>query len=187
VRGTIKFALVALLLLVDAGNKALGGEFKWCLGDGVFCAETPIEMVGSSCGETFYVTRGRVSTPVLSDSGTVTVAIKTWMKDDTYLLPVYVELVPTDSCSTRGRLSRFFLLEARGTFACGGLSQSIGPIKLATYVPLGMSYTIQLTFFEGWPTPWVRSVAVSCLHVTTTGGSSDVVASTWGDVKRVYR
>ncbi len=182
------WSAVGLVLLTAGGaGRVVGAEITWHLQSGVFCAESTIENVGTSCGEVFCFARGRVSSPVLIGGDSLTVAIKTWMPDFSYAQPVYVELVATDSCSTRGLLPRYLLIAPHGTEACGGVWQSIGPVDLRWYLYPGERYTIQLTFIDTDPPPFGRSTAVSSLQVTTDSVVSGVWPSTWGDVKRLYR
>ena len=175
---------VALLLLSET-VVAQEADFYGCLGDGVFCTESEVTQVDTSCGQDFFFSRGRVSTPPLLAVGPITVGVQTRVVGQSHIIPVYVEIARVPECRTTGVYVHYTVLVARGSETCGGVWESIGPIDLSRYVLLGELYTIQLTFFDADVVPFARSVALSCVQVTSH--PTALHSSSWSRAKTLYR
>ena len=181
-----RFAGLIGLFVVATQAGAQPTEFYGCLADSVFCSERPGEFVESSCGSDFYFFNGRVSTPVLRAAGPVTIAVNTRVVNMHYKYPLYVEIVWTPNCEPTGIHTRTLVMDARGLRSCGGVWESLGPFAISpSFVPEGDLYTVQLTFIESDPPPFGRSVAVSCVRVTSEQPS--IAHAEWGLIKSLFR
>ena len=182
-----------VLLIAAATVLAQEVELDHCLRDTEFCSETPVAVVDSSCGQVFQAYRGRLSWAPLRNAGPVTVEVQTHRKNLLTSFPLYVEIVAfidsTLECETRSAVS--VVLVAQGTYQCGGIWESVGPIDLTQHsIPLGALYRVQLEFFATLPDVhgvFRSSVGVSCVRVTTHPDPTAVRPGSWTVLKSLYR
>jgi hypothetical protein len=137
------------------------------------------------CGETFHYYRGRISW-LLRAVGPITVSVKTRIGPFS-VFPLYVEIARalTPECIDDG--IGYVVLVAEGSIECGGVWQTVGPLDITRWTPLGSLYRIQVVALDGNPVPNARSVGLACVRVTTTPTTSAVQASSWTRVRNLYR
>jgi hypothetical protein len=151
------------------------------------CSEKPGELLEGSCGENFFFYPGRVSWDPLVAVGPISISVQSRLGFDASPMPLYVEIVtnlPDSTCQTVAG-SPYVIMTSYGATECGGIWQTIGPIDLKRYVPIGGLYAIRLSFIEGWPTPFARSPAVSRIKVKLH--STPVTLTSWTILKRIYQ
>ena len=176
-------AAVTCFLAVDAWAQET--ELFSCLDDSAFCRESTGEVVDQSCGLTFRFFRGRISW-VLQATGPISVSVRTKVAVSSYL-PVYIQIarVLDQTCALAG--PPYLILVAEGSVECGGIWETVGPIDITRFTPIGSPYRIIVDAFDGHPVPNARSVGLACIRVTTTAQANTLDGNSWASVKALYK
>jgi len=103
------------------------------------------------------------------------------------VLPLYVEIkgyADSLGCTPEGAGQVIFITRSLDT--CGGVWESVGPVEITRFTPLGSFYRIQVAFLQAYPPHWdIRSPALRCIRVTV---APDAIASTsWSNLKILFR
>ncbi len=103
------------------------------------------------------------------------------------MLPLYVEIkgyVDSLGCTPEG--AGQVILITRSLDQCGGVRESVGPIDIRRFTPLGGFYRIQVGFLEAYPPHWdIRSPSLRCIDVTVD--PTVITAMTWSHLKTLFR
>ncbi|HZM17083.1 MAG TPA: hypothetical protein VFE28_13860 [Candidatus Krumholzibacteria bacterium] len=182
---TFVVRLLFTTLLCTAGI-AQNTELHSCLPDTSACVESEGVPV-SSCG-VFWFHRGYVSWAPLRAVGPITIALETYDGSSFgNVLPLYVEIkgyADSLGCTPEGAGQVIFITRSLDT--CGGVWESVGPVEITRFTPLGSFYRIQVAFLQAYPPHWdIRSPALRCIRVTV---APDAIASTsWSNLKILFR
>lgn len=181
------FLAISLLIGLCKPSFTQNTELYSCLPDSTACVESQDQLIADICsGSFFHFHRGRVSWPPLRAVGSTTVSIQTYGADN--LLPLYLEIVPVaDSVTCLPMQNGHVILETRSLAQCGGLWETVGPIEITRFTPIGSFYRVQLVFLEGYPPSsfGLRSPGLGCIRVTAKPTSMH--AHSWGAVKLLYQ
>jgi hypothetical protein len=134
------------------------------------------------CNRNYAFYRGRVAWYPLRCVGPVTIEVNAAAHVQNRY-PLYIEIVPSGSspCLDPG----YVVMIARGRFDCDPW-ESIGPIDITRFVPLGSSYTLQVVFFHTVD-GFLESPGLDCIRLTAHPVLSALSQSTWARVKRLYQ
>jgi len=187
-RASKVLGLWLIACVVAAQGLAQDTKLYSCLPDSNVCIETdgfPVGNPFSPCG-VFWIHRGLVSWPPLRAVGSITVEIETY-DGALNVLPLYVEIkgrVDSTGCKPPG--SGEVILDTRSRQQCGGVWESVGPLDIRQFTPIGSFYRIQVfSLVANPPGVGIHSPGVRCLRVTVDPAT--VATESWGRVKMLYR
>jgi len=179
---------IALVLIAGFAGRAGGQptDLNVCIeqrGPIPYCTEARTGGITYlDCNRSFAFFRGRIAWYPLRCVGPITIEINAAAHVHNRF-PLYVEILPMGNtpCLDPG----YHVMTVNGGFECDPW-ETIGPLDITTFVPLGSSYAIQIVFFDTGDGD-LESPGVDCLRVTPNPIESSVDLATWGHVKLLYR
>ncbi len=181
--------LGCFLIVVLAASQGLAQSttFASCLPDSRVCVETegfPVGNPFSPCG-VFWVHRGYVSWPSLRAVGPITVSVETY-DGALNVVPLYVEIkgrVDSLACTPPGEGQ--VILTTRSRQQCGGIWESVGPLDIRQFTPLGSFYRLQIFFLiANPPSSEIHSPGVRCIRVVSAPQA--LFSASWSMIKTLY-
>jgi len=179
---------IALALTASLAGRAGGQptDLNACIERGgpiPYCAEARTGRITYlDCNRSFGFFRGRIAWYPLRCVGPITIEVNAASHPNNRY-PLYVEILPMGNtpCLDPG----YVVTTVYGNSECEPW-ETIGPIDITTFVPLGSSYAIQIVFLDTGDGA-LESPGVDCLRVTANPIESSIDLATWGNVKSLYR
>ncbi len=181
-----RWVLIALVLTAGSPREA-GAQLTdlyTCLERGgpiPYCAEVKSGgLFNLDCNRGYAFYSGRIAWYPLRCVGPITIEINAAAHlSNRY--PLYIEVVPLGGspCIDPG----YVVMTARGEFGCDPW-ESVGPLDITQFVPLGSSYALQVVFFHT-ADGFLESPGLDCIRVTSHPTALNQL--TWTQIKKLYR
>ena len=188
-------ALIVLVLTAGVSREAgaQSSDLHACLASGggtpYYCAELHAGvLLNLDCNRSYVFNSGRVAWYPLRCVGPITIEVNAQsLSNNRY--PLYIEVIPAPEfppprdyspCYEPG----YVVMTVRGRWGCDPW-ESIGPIDITPFIPLGSTYAVQVVFFHTRDGV-LESPGMNCIRVTAQPITSALSQVTWTGIKTLY-